>query len=119
MEENEARKVVDTLRERGVDAHLERAGTFQFGVRIALGATSDRVVRQIVNEGLLVTSSGLILAWLIAAMVKMHLFTGGGAGAWTVLMIVPIVLVGVAAVSCWLPAKRATLVDPVVALRSE
>lgn len=37
MEENEARKVVDTLRERGVDAHLERAGTFQFGVRIALG----------------------------------------------------------------------------------
>ena len=37
MEENEARKVVDTLRERGVDAHMERAGTFQFGVRIALG----------------------------------------------------------------------------------
>lgn len=36
MEENEARKVVDTLRERGVDAHMEKAGVFQFGVRIAL-----------------------------------------------------------------------------------
>jgi hypothetical protein len=37
VEENEARKVVDRLRERGVDAHMERAGTFRFGVRIALG----------------------------------------------------------------------------------
>ena len=36
MEENEARKVVDGLRERGVDAHLEKAGVYQFGVRIAL-----------------------------------------------------------------------------------
>jgi hypothetical protein len=36
VEENEARKVVDALRERGVDAHMERAGTYQFGIRIAL-----------------------------------------------------------------------------------
>lgn len=36
MEENEARKVVDGLRERGVDAHLEKAGVYQFGVRVAL-----------------------------------------------------------------------------------
>jgi len=36
MEENRARQVVDALRERGVDAHLEKAGVYQFGVRIAL-----------------------------------------------------------------------------------
>ncbi|HEX7187175.1 MAG TPA: hypothetical protein VF423_03050 [Actinomycetes bacterium] len=36
MDENRARKVVDTLRERGVDAHLEKAGVYQFGVRISL-----------------------------------------------------------------------------------
>lgn len=36
MEENRARRVVDLLRERGVDAHLEKAGVYQFGVRIAL-----------------------------------------------------------------------------------
>ena len=36
MEENEARKVVDGLRERGVDAHMEKAGVYQFGVRIML-----------------------------------------------------------------------------------
>jgi hypothetical protein len=36
MEENRARRVVDALRERGVDAHLLKAGVDQFGVRVAL-----------------------------------------------------------------------------------
>ena len=92
--------------------------TTEIGVRIAMGATGDRVVRQIVKEGLLVTSSGLILAWLIAGMVQMHLFSRGP-GGWVVLMVAPLVLLGVAVFSCWLPARRATLVDPVVALRAE
>lgn len=37
MEENRARRVVDLLRERGIDAHLARAGLYQFGIRIAVG----------------------------------------------------------------------------------
>ena len=90
----------------------------EIGVRVALGATSERVVRQIVKEGLIVVSSGLILAWVIAAMVQMHLFDAGP-GAWAVLMIVPGLLFAVAAFSCWLPARRATLVDPVEALRQD
>jgi predicted permease len=92
--------------------------TREIGVRIAMGATGDRVVRQIVKEGLLVAATGVILAWVVAGMVQLHLFSGGP-GAWSVLIGVPIVLMGVAAVSCWLPARRATTVDPVVALRSE
>jgi predicted permease len=92
--------------------------TTEIGVRIAMGATADRVVRQIVKEGLLVVSTGVLLAWVLAAMVQTHLFSGS-AGAWTVLVSVPVVLMAVAAFSCWLPARRATLVDPVVALRSE
>jgi predicted permease len=92
--------------------------TTEIGVRIAMGATSNRVVKQIVLEGLIVAASGLILAWVVAAMVQLHLFRGG-AGAWVVLMTVPVLLLGVAAFSCWLPARRATLVDPVVALRAE
>jgi len=92
--------------------------TTEIGVRIALGATSNRVVKQIVKEGLLVASGGLILAWVIAAIVQLHLFSAGP-GAWTVLMAVPALLFAVAALACWLPARRATTVDPVVALRSE
>ena len=83
-----------------------------------MGATGERVVRQIVNEGLLVAGAGIVLSWVVAAMVQLHLFSRS-AGAWSVLIAVPIVLMGVAAFSCWLPARRATLVDPVVALRAE
>ena len=36
MDENRARLVVDTLRERGVNAHLQKAGVYQFGVRVTL-----------------------------------------------------------------------------------
>ena len=92
--------------------------TTEIGVRIAMGATSNRVVKQIVIEGLQVASAGLILAWVLAAVVQMHLFTAGP-GAWTVLLAVPALLFAVAAFACWLPARRATLVDPVVALRAE
>ena len=92
--------------------------TTEIGIRIAMGATSNRVVKQIVKEGLIVVSAGLILAWVMAAMVQTHLFNAGP-GAWTVLMAVPALLLGVAALACWLPARRATTVDPVVALRAE
>jgi predicted permease len=92
--------------------------TTEIGVRLAIGATGDRVVRQIVKEALLVTSAGLILAWVIAGMVQTHLFRGDR-GAWVVLVAAPLVLFAVAILSCWLPAKRATQVDPVVALRAE
>ena len=92
--------------------------TTEIGVRIAMGATGDRVVRQIVKEGLLVISAGLILAWVIAGMVQLHLFNRGP-GGWIVLMAAPLALFVVAVFSCWLPARRATTVDPVVALRAE
>jgi macrolide transport system ATP-binding/permease protein len=92
--------------------------TIEIGVRIAMGATSNRVVKQIVKEGLIVASAGLFLAWVIAALVQLHLFTAGP-GAWTVLMAVPALLFAVAGLACWLPARRATTVDPVVALRAE
>jgi predicted permease len=91
--------------------------TLEIGVRIAMGATGERVVWQIVKEGLLVTSAGLILAWVIAGMVQLHLFRDPG--AWTVLMVVPAIIFAVAVFSCWLPARRATTVDPVVAQRTE
>jgi predicted permease len=92
--------------------------TTEIGVRIAMGATGDRVVRQIVKEGLLVISAGLILAWVIAGMVQLHLFNRGP-GGWIVLTTAPLTLLVVSVFSCWLPARRATLVDPVVALRAE
>ncbi len=92
--------------------------TAEIGVRIALGATSTGVVRQIVKEAMAVILAGAALAWVLALMVDLHLFAGGVADL-PVLLGVPVILLGVALIACWLPARRATLVDPLVALRSE
>ncbi len=92
--------------------------TAEIGVRIALGATSTGVVRQIVKEAMAVILAGAALAWVLALMVDLHLFAGGVADM-PVLLGVPVILLGVALIACWLPARRATLVDPAAALRAE
>ncbi len=92
--------------------------TAEIGVRIALGATSTGVVRQIVKEAMAVILAGAALASVLALMVDLHLFAGGVADL-PVLLGVPVILLGVASIACWLPARRATLVDPAAALRAE
>lgn len=63
MEEIRARRVVDVLRERGVDAHLEKAGVYQFGIRIPLPGRRQAVwdtdgtaglEAQVMRDGMLV-----------------------------------------------------------------
>jgi hypothetical protein len=43
MEENQARRVVDALRDRGVDAHMAKAGVYQFGIRVSLPGGREAV----------------------------------------------------------------------------
>lgn len=92
--------------------------TAEIGVRIALGATANGVVKQIITESMRVIAVGIALAWVIALMVDLHLFAGG-ADDLPMMLGVPVLLLAVAAVACWFPARRATLVDPLVALRSD
>jgi hypothetical protein len=63
MDENRARRVVDALRDRGVDAHLEKAGVYQFGVRIRIPGGREAVwdtdgtaglEAQVMRDGMLV-----------------------------------------------------------------
>jgi len=96
--------------------------TREVGIRMALGAQSRDVVRMIFGQGLLQLgigmTSGLALATGISQLLKIILFQVqprdpsifGGVAA---------TLVGVGLLACFLPARRATQVDPLVALRSE
>jgi len=91
--------------------------TTEIGVRLALGATAQRVVSQIVRETLRVVGAGALVGWLVVFMVALHLL--GGVISLPVFAGVPAVLLLVAAFASWLPARRATSVDVMVALRQD
>jgi putative ABC transport system permease protein len=94
----------------------------EVGIRMALGAQRAEVVRLILGRGLRVVSVatvvGLVAAVGAAQLIKNQLFGVGTLDPLTY-MAVPAVLATVALVACWLPARRAARVDPVIALRSE
>ena len=91
--------------------------TAEIGVRLALGATGGRVVRQIIRESLRVIAIGAVSGLLVAFVVAIHVVQGGTINL-AVFIGVGALLMAVATVACWVPARRASRVDPVVALRA-
>lgn len=92
--------------------------TAEIGVRIALGATTSRVVRQIVRETLRVVGIGALSGLALAFLVAIHAMRGAPINL-TIFLGVPAILMLVASGASWIPARRAARVDPVVALRAE
>jgi hypothetical protein len=91
--------------------------TSEIGLRLALGARAQQVVSQIVRETLGVVALGAGGASVIAVVVDLHLVRGGARDV-PVLAGVPLVLVAVGAVASWLPARRASRIDPARVLRA-
>jgi ABC-type antimicrobial peptide transport system permease subunit len=91
--------------------------TTEIGVRLALGATARRVVSQIVGDTLRVVGAGALAGWTLMLLVALHLL--GGVISLPVFVGVPAILLSVAALASWLPARRATSIDVMVALRQE
>lgn len=92
--------------------------TTEIGVRLALGATSAVVIRGIVWDSMRIVLMGATIGWLLAVMVDMHLIRGGAKDL-PVLIAVPAVLLSVAALACWIPARRAARVPLSAALRQD
>lgn len=96
--------------------------TREIGVRLALGATNRDVLELVAREGLRLTLIGLGVGLLLAlalALVLSRVVFGVRAFDPVALTGVVLLLIATAALACWLPARRATKVDPMVALRSE
>lgn len=106
----------------GVKAYSVARRTREIGIRMALGAEPGAVQRMILREGLVMTLSGaafgLLLGLGLGQLVRSMLYDVSAVDPVT-FVVAPTVLVGAAMLACWLPARRATRVNPLTALRSE
>jgi putative ABC transport system permease protein len=101
-----------------VVAYTVSQRTMEIGVRMALGASARRVVAQLVGETLRIVALGLLAGWAIALVIERD-FVRGDSMDVSVLVGVPVILLLVATLSCWAPARRAAAIEPVSALRHE
>jgi predicted permease len=106
----------------GVLAHSVAQRTKEIGVRMALGAEARHVLRLVIGQGMLLVCAGiamgLILAYLLTKWLSGWLYGVGAADPLTYSAIA-LLLAVVALFACYLPARRATRVDPMIALRCE
>lgn len=94
----------------------------EIGIRLALGAAPAHVVRQMMAEGMRLALIGIVIgvpaALALSRLIASQLF-GVAFGDPLTLVVVCVILLAVAMLACWLPARRVLAIDPVTALRAE
>jgi putative ABC transport system permease protein len=106
----------------GVMAHLVSDQTHEIGIRMALGASKGSVLGMILRRGMLTTAIGLAIGLPLAygfARLMASLIFGVSATDAATFVGIPLTLVAAAALAVYVPARRATKIDPIVALRHE
>ena len=114
--------VLASLGVYSVMAHLVAFRTNEIGIRMALGASPRAVMRMVLGHGRRLTLLGIALgvagAFLVTRLMQQALFEVDPADPFIYLVVAAMLLL-VAEFASWLPARRATRIDPVIALRGE
>jgi ABC-type antimicrobial peptide transport system permease subunit len=96
--------------------------TKEFGIRLALGAQPGALRRKVLGHGMMLTAAGVVMgiagAFAVTRTIKSLLFEVSTTDP-IVFVTIPVLLVIVSLVACYTPARRATKVDPLIALRYE
>jgi predicted permease len=106
----------------GVLSHLVTQGSHDIGVRMALGAERGSILKMVLRQGMELTGAGIVLGLAGAALltrVMASLLFGVSTFDVATFSTVPLLLILTAALASYIPARRATRVDPVIALRDE
>jgi putative ABC transport system permease protein len=106
----------------GVTAYSVSQRTQEIGVRMALGAQPGAVIKMVMGEGARLVLAGLVfgfaVAWAVAQLLA-GVLHGVDPHDPPTFAAVPLVLAAVALAACYVPGRRATLIDPIIALRAE
>ena len=106
----------------GVMSYAVSRRTREIGIRIALGARPGAVEKLFLRQGLVLTLIAVVIGWPVSwmlAKIAAGLLYGVQAHDALTFVCVPLLLGAIALAACWIPARRASLVDPMRALRTE
>ncbi len=106
----------------GVMSYTVTQRTRELGVRVALGAGPKQVLGMVIREGVRLAAVGLgigLVAALAVSRVLRSMLFGVSTTDPVTFVAIPLLLLAVTLLACWLPARRAARVDPIVALRAD